>query len=423
MSMIKNIFAVSVITILAIGAPAFADIASKGYVDDAVTGLENATSNKVTDVSNYTGDLSSTVKYPSMAVAQQIAGTAAATASAGVANKIDKTVAAQSNGVMVRNSSGTAMKALGTDVSVANDGTLTVSHATSADSATSATTAQTANSVAWGNVDNKPETFAPSAHNQASNTINAMTGYEKASAAAAIETTDSLNTAIGKLEKALDGKQASGSYETSGTAAGLINALDGATGSGNVSGGNVVTEVTQSNGLVTVTHGKAVNAVATATGAGNVVTAVTLNSDGKTINVVKGATALTEHQDISGKADKATGLTGATKTKITYNSDGIVTAGADLAVADIPNNTVVSGTNTTVTRNAANAANNPNAYTVSVADASTSAKGVIEIATDQEALTGTSETLAVNPKQLAQARNKIPSGSENSTTLASIWVE
>ena len=36
-----------------------------------------------------------------------------------------------------------------------------------------------------------------------------------------------------------------------------------------------------------------------------------------------------------------------------------------------------------------------------VADASTSAKGVIEIATDSEATTGTSEVLAVNPKQLA----------------------
>lgn len=40
-------------------------------------------------------------------------------------------------------------------------------------------------------------------------------------------------------------------------------------------------------------------------------------------------------------ADKAavaaTGLTGATKTKITYNSQGIVTAGEDLAASDIPN--------------------------------------------------------------------------------------
>ena len=39
--------------------------------------------------------------------------------------------------------------------------------------------------------------------------------------------------------------------------------------------------------------------------------------------------------------------------------------------------------------------------TISVADASNSAKGVIEIATDAEATTGTSEVLAINPKQLA----------------------
>lgn len=52
----------------------------------------------------------------------------------------------------------------------------------------------------------------PSAHNQASNTINAMTGYSKPSSTAAIATSDTLNAAIGKLEKALDGKQASGSY-------------------------------------------------------------------------------------------------------------------------------------------------------------------------------------------------------------------
>ena len=49
----------------------------------------------------------------------------------------------------------------------------------------------------------------------------------------------------------------------------------------------------------------------------------------------------TAEQDISdlasGKADKATGLTGATKTKITYNNQGIVTGGADLAASDIPN--------------------------------------------------------------------------------------
>ena len=49
----------------------------------------------------------------------------------------------------------------------------------------------------------------------ASNKITAMTDYAKPSSTSAIAATDSLNAAIGKLEKALDGKQASGSYLTS----------------------------------------------------------------------------------------------------------------------------------------------------------------------------------------------------------------
>ena len=79
---------------------------------------------------------------------------------------------------------------------------------------TSATSADTADAVAWSKVSDKPTSFTPSSHNQASNTITAMTGYSKASTDTAIAATDSLNTAIGKLEKALDSKQSSGSYLT-----------------------------------------------------------------------------------------------------------------------------------------------------------------------------------------------------------------
>ena len=46
---------------------------------------------------------------------------------------------------------------------------------------------------------------------------------------------------------------------------------------------------------------------------------------------------------------------------------------------------------------------NNNGLAGTVNDASTSTKGVIEIATDAEATTGTSEVLAINPKQLANA--------------------
>ena len=51
-----------------------------------------------------------------------------------------------------------------------------------------------------------PTSMTPTAHNQASNTINTMTGYSKPSSTSAIKTTDTLNAAIGKLEKALDSK-------------------------------------------------------------------------------------------------------------------------------------------------------------------------------------------------------------------------
>ena len=46
--------------------------------------------------------------------------------------------------------------------------------------------------------------FRPYTSRQASNTINSMAGYAKASEKAAIQTTDTLNEAIGKLERRLD---------------------------------------------------------------------------------------------------------------------------------------------------------------------------------------------------------------------------
>ncbi|MDY5647037.1 MAG: hypothetical protein SPF22_08555 [Candidatus Onthovivens sp.] len=68
--------------------------------------------------------------------------------------------------------------------------------------------------VSWDNVSSKPTSFTPASHNQASNTITALTGYSKPSSTSAIGTSDSLNAALGKLEKALDSK-----LSTSGTAA------------------------------------------------------------------------------------------------------------------------------------------------------------------------------------------------------------
>lgn len=60
--------------------------------------------------------------------------------------------------------------------------------------------------VLTGKITSHTHDYAGTTHNQASNTINAMTGYSKASSASAISESDSLNTAIGKIEKALDSK-------------------------------------------------------------------------------------------------------------------------------------------------------------------------------------------------------------------------
>ena len=66
--------------------------------------------------------------------------------------------------------------------------------------------------------------YANASHNQASNTINVMTGYEKPSSSSAITTSDSLNTAIGKLEKALDLKQNTGSTVSDSSKLGGVSA-------------------------------------------------------------------------------------------------------------------------------------------------------------------------------------------------------
>lgn len=86
---------------------------------------------------------------------------------------------------------------------------------------------------------------AAASHNQASNTITSMTGYSKASSAGSIATTDSLNTALGKLEKTLDGK-------TSNT--GTVTSVAAGTG---LSGGTITTSGTISLASGVVTAGSA----------------------------------------------------------------------------------------------------------------------------------------------------------------------
>lgn len=98
-------------------------------------------------------------------------------------------------------------------------GTITATLSGNASSATKLATAKTINGVPFDGTDNITITADPNSHNhdnsyaaknhnQASNTINALTGYAKPSTTSALGTSDTLNVALGKLEKALDGKSA-----------------------------------------------------------------------------------------------------------------------------------------------------------------------------------------------------------------------
>ena len=71
-------------------------------------------------------------------------------------------------------------------------------------------------------------------------------------------------------------------------------------------------------------------------GSGNAITAIAVDSSNKhKINITKGSTFLTSHQDISGKADKAS-MTAGTYSAVTVNAQGIVTAGGQ--VLEVINN-------------------------------------------------------------------------------------
>lgn len=54
--------------------------------------------------------------------------------------------------------------------------------------------------LSWDKVSGKPSTFTPSSHTHPTSAISALTGYTKATSAAALSTSDTLNVALGKLE-------------------------------------------------------------------------------------------------------------------------------------------------------------------------------------------------------------------------------
>ena len=99
---------------------------------------------------------------------------------------------------------------------------------------------------------------AAASHTHASQDVTAMTGYAKASTAAAIAATDSLNTAIGKLEKTVDGKVTANSAITAKSGNNLVSYDAKGLVTGGVAAGSLATKSAVASS--DITDGTIVNA-------------------------------------------------------------------------------------------------------------------------------------------------------------------
>ena len=224
----------------------------------------------------------------------------------------------------------------------------------------------------------------------------AVTGYAKAETAAAIATTDTVNAALGKLEKALDGKQASGSYvPTSRT-------VNGKALSGNISLG-----------------ASDVGAVAAAQGSSAANKAVITNSSGNVTTAKIAGSAVTSAKIADGtivNADIADGTIANAKLA------NVATASTDST--ENANNLVTVGIAYDIANAAAGAA-------VSTAASSYQPKSSSNVATaGTYIVTGNNvaSNLAKLDTGLAKVRTaagaiQIPNGGETATTYATIWVQ
>ena len=99
----------------------------------------------------------------------------------------------------------------------------------------------------------------------------------------------SATTVVGYIDEAVTSAGGQTAQQVSSAIDTKVGTLDG-----NITGsGNVVATISEADGIVTGTMGNALDKIGTASGDGNVITAISKNSDNQTIDVVKGITALT----------------------------------------------------------------------------------------------------------------------------------
>ena len=190
MKKLSGLLAVSLVAVMMAPA-ARADIASTEYVNKNM----EAKTNKVTDTNNYTGDADSPDKYPSMAVANQMAKKAAAQNAAG---KLDKVFAKNQNQVMVTDANG-AVKATAVETAGTGNAVTAVTVADGKYTVTKGTTFATKAEL---------NTVQTTANNTASAVNNATTGLAATKAIADKNKTDiaAMDTAYKAADTAINDK-------------------------------------------------------------------------------------------------------------------------------------------------------------------------------------------------------------------------
>lgn len=176
-----------------------------------------------------------------------------------------------------------------------------------------------------------------------------LTGYAKASTITDVSASDNLVTALGKLEAKADEKVVANAAITGATKTKITYDAKGlVTAGADLAESDIpslhltkISDVTATAAEVNVLDG-----ITATTAELNILDGVT--ADASEINILDGATVTTTElnyldgvtssvQDqLDDKVAKNTAITGATKCKITYDAKGLVTAGADLELTDLP---------------------------------------------------------------------------------------
>lgn len=207
-------------------------------------------------------------------------------------------------------------------------------------------------STHWDAIQGKPSTFTPSTHSHKSSDISSMSGYSKAAAATAISASDTLNTAIGKLEKALDGKMSS---DTS-----VVNKISGLNGDVTIEGGSNITVTTASTSTQkSITIANTYSYTHPATHPASMITGLATVATSGSYNDLSNKPTIdnTHHQAKNVVCDTATGqaIAAATNGKVHLNlvennavrsSVGIKGAGAATVTSDASGNITITTTDT-----------------------------------------------------------------------------